>query len=535
MQTDCDFLVIGSGIAGLLFALEASRHGTVVLVTKRELGESNTRYAQGGVAAVWAAEDTFEEHWRDTLVAGAGLCRPEVVDVVVREGPDRIQELIDWGVAFSRSAADPDTYELGREGGHGRRRILHAKDMTGREIIRALLESVKAAPNITLREHVVAVDLITENGMARRRQELPAVKDRVLGVYALDPAAEKVDAIAAKVTALCSGGAGKVYCYTSNPDVATGDGVAMAYRAGADILNMEFVQFHPTCLFHPEAKSFVISEAMRGEGGILRLADGERFMERYDDRLELAPRDVVARAIDSEIKRLGADCVYLDMTHHDPDALAERFPGIFSRCLELGIDIRVDPIPVVPAAHYFCGGVAVDLHGESSVHNLFAVGEVSCTGLHGANRLASNSLLEAAVFAKRAALKAAERLEETALRDLPPWDSGRATDIDELVVIKHTWAEIRRFMWDYVGIVRTTRRLQRARHRIALVKEEIRTYYWDFRLTSDLIELRNLATVAGLVVEAALRRRESRGLHTTLDFPETDPRWVRDTWLRRRH
>ena len=532
---DCDFLVIGSGIAGLLFALEAAAHGSVVLVTKRELGESNTRYAQGGVAAVWDDDDSFEEHWRDTLVAGAGLCRPEVVDVVVREGPARIQELIDRGVDFSRSHQDPDTYDLGREGGHGQRRILHAKDMTGREIIRALLQAIRAAPNITVREHVVVVDLITESWLSRSRQELPPPQDRVVGIYALDQRAERVDVYAAKVTALCSGGAGKVYCYTTNPDVATGDGVAMAYRAGADVLNMEFVQFHPTCLFHPEAKSFLISEAMRGEGGVLRLADGERFMARYDERLELAPRDVVARAIDAEIKRLGADCVFLDMTHHPRAALADRFPGIFERCLALGIDIGEQPIPVVPAAHYFCGGVGVDLHGESSLRNLFAVGEVSCTGLHGANRLASNSLLEAAVFAKRAANRAAERLAVTERLSLPDWDSGLATDIDELVVIKHTWAEIRRFMWDYVGIVRTTRRLKRARHRVELVKEEIRTYYWDFRLTSDLIELRNLATVAGLVVEAALRRRESRGLHTTLDFPETDPRWVRDTWLRRRH
>ena len=534
MQIQCDFLVVGSGIAGLLFALEAAEHGSVLLLTKRELGESNTRYAQGGVAAVWDDDDTFEEHWRDTLVAGAGLCRPEVVDVVVREGPERIRALIARGVAFSRSHEDPDTYELGREGGHGKRRILHAKDMTGREIIRALLEAVKAAPNITLREHVVVVDLITEGGLARRRQELPPSRDRVIGCYALDTREERVDVVSAKVTALCTGGAGKVYAYTTNPDVATGDGIAMAWRAGADVLNMEFVQFHPTCLYHPAAKSFLITEAMRGEGGILRLADGERFMARYDPRLELAPRDVVARAIDAELKRLGAECVLLDMTHHPRDYLADRFPGIFERLLELGIDISERPIPVVPAAHYFCGGIGVDLVGESTVKNLFAVGEASCTGLHGANRLASNSLLEAAVFSHRAARTAAARIGDIQLRELPDWDSGLATDIDELVVIQHTWAEIRRFMWDYVGIVRTTRRLKRARHRVELVKEEIRTYYWDFRLTSDLIELRNLATVAGLVVEAALRRRESRGLHTTLDFPETDPRWVRDTWLRRR-
>ncbi len=534
MRSECDFLVIGSGIAGLLFALEASEHGSVILLTKRALVDSNTRYAQGGIAAVWDENDSPEEHLQDTLVAGAGLCRPEVVDVVVREGPERVQALIDRGVAFSRSQEDPDTYELGREGGHGRRRILHAKDMTGREIIRALLAEVTRAPRIELREHSVAVDLITEGWLARRRQELPPLDDRVLGAYALELEAQRLDVISAKVTTVCTGGAGKVYRYTSNPDVATGDGVAMAWRAGADVLNMEFVQFHPTCLFHPEAKSFLISEAMRGEGGVLRLANGERFMKRYDDRLELAPRDVVARAIDTEIKRLGCDCVYLDMTHLSRDTLLGRFPGITSRCQELGLDISVDPIPVVPAAHYFCGGVSVDLHGESTLRNLFVVGEAACTGLHGANRLASNSLLEAAVFATRAAERASERLEETRHRELPDWDSGLATDMDELVVIKQTWEEIRRFMWNYVGIVRTTRRLKRARHRVELVKEEIRTYYWDFRLTSDLVELRNLATVAGLVVESALRRRESRGLHFTLDFPETDPRWVRDTWLQRR-
>ena len=534
MTTECDFLVVGSGIAGLLFALEAAQHGTVVLVTKRELGESNTRYAQGGIAAVWGTDDNSEEHIRDTLLAGGGLCRREAVETVVREGPDRVQALIDQGVAFSRSIEDPDRYELGQEGGHGRRRILHSKDMTGREIIRALIASVEANDNISVRAEVVVVDLITAGWLARRRQELPPFRERVLGAYALDPTNQRVEVFSARITALCTGGAGKVYRYTSNPDLASGDGMAMAWRAGAEMQNMEFVQFHPTCLFNPEAKSFLVSEAMRGEGGKLRLASGEAFMARYDRREELAPRDFVARAIDAELKRLGADCVFLDMTHHSRDALQERFPSIYQRCQELGLDISREPIPVVPAAHYFCGGVGVDLKGESSVENLFVVGESSCSGLHGANRLASNSLLEAAVFAPRAAREAASRLDRTRLRELPEWDSGQATDLDELVVIKQTWEEIRQFMWNYVGIVRTTRRLQRARHRVELVQEEIRNYYWDFRLTSDLVELRNLATVAGLVVESALSRRESRGLHFTMDFPDRDPRWVRDTRLRLR-
>ena len=530
MQHDSDFLVIGSGLAGLMLSLKLSRSGTVTLLTKAELGESNSRYAQGGIATVWSEEDSFEEHIRDTLIAGAGLCRRETVEFVVREGPARIQELIDLGVEFSREApADGGGYDLTREGGHSQRRILHAKDMTGAEIIRALLAAVRAAPNITLRERVMAVDLLTEGKLARREGRLSPDPDRVLGAYALDLDTQEVDVYAAGAVALCTGGAGKIYVYTSNPDIASGDGIAMAYRAGARVGNMEFVQFHPTCLYHPQAKSFLISEALRGEGGILRLADGERFMERYDERLELAPRDIVARAIDAELKRRGDECVFLDMTHLDADFLRGHFPGIDERIRAFGIDMSRDPIPVVPAAHYFCGGVLTDQNGESNIRGLFVVGESSCTGLHGANRLASNSLLEAVVYAHAAAETLRARSDAAPLRALPAWEVGEATASDEQVVITQTWDEIRRFMWNYVGIVRTTRRLKRARRRIRLVKEEIRNYYWDNQLTGDLVELRNLATVAGLVVTCALKRRESRGLHYTLDFPETDHRWIRET------
>jgi L-aspartate oxidase len=537
VQAQCDFLVIGSGVAGMSYALKVADRGSVILVTKRALEESNTRYAQGGIAAVWDEDDSHQAHIEDTLAAGGSLCRREAVEKVVVEGPVRVQELIDLGVAFSRSegaGTGGDDYDLGREGGHTDRRILHAKDKTGAEIVRALVAKVRAHERIEIRENWMAVDLITGSWLARRSQSLPPVPDLVRGAYVLDLATERVEVIGAKVIALCTGGAGKVYRYTSNPDVASGDGVAMAYRAGARILNMEFVQFHPTCLFHRDAKRFLISEALRGEGGKLRLANGERFMDAYDDRGELAPRDVVARAIDSELKRSGAACVYLDMTHHSRDFLEQRFPLIFGRCLELNINIATDPIPVVPAAHYFCGGVATDLQAESSLRNLFVVGEAACTGLHGANRLASNSLLEGIVFAHSAAEASMGRLENNQWVVLPEWDSGQSVDSDELVVIQQTWEEIRRFMWNYVGVVRTTRRLKRARHRVDLLREEIHNYYWDFRLTADLVELRNLVQIAGLVVESALARRESRGLHFTLDFPSPDPRWLRDTELRKR-
>ena len=534
MKHNTDFLVIGSGLAGLLFALKVAPYGSVTIVTKRDREEGSTRHAQGGIAAAWHDEDTWQAHVHDTLIAGAGLCRRETVDLTAREARDRVEELIELGVAFDRRDTHPDEYDLHREGGHSARRILHAKDLTGAEIMRALLAQVDEHPDIVVQEHWMAVDLVTEGWLARRRGELPPTPDRVVGAYVLNTASGQVETVSARVVALCAGGAGKVYLYTSNPDTASGDGVAMAYRAGASVANLEFVQFHPTCLYHPEARNFLISEALRGEGGRLRLASGERFMGRYDPRLELAPRDIVARAIDSELKRTGAECVFLDMTHLPREEIEHKFPNIHARCLDLGIDMATSPIPVVPAAHYFCGGVRADLVGETDLRNLFAIGESACTGLHGANRLASNSLLEACVFAHHAARVAAARVrEDPAPVDLPDWDPGRAQEPDEAVVITQLWDEIRRFMWNYVGIVRTSRRLVRARRRIDLVQEEIRDYYWDFQLTGDLVELRNLATVAELVVESALRRHESRGLHYTLDYPREDARFLRDTVLRR--
>ncbi len=530
-----DFLVLGAGVAGLMFALEAARHGHVLLVCKTEREESNTRYAQGGIAAVWSAEDCLEAHVEDTLVAGAGLCRRDAVEQTVREAPERVRALIDLGVQFSRREENPREYSLHREGGHSARRILHADDLTGAEIIRALLAAAEAEPNIEILDQHLAVDLVTQNSLARRKGALSEEPDRVLGAYVLDARTGDVCAIAARIVAVCTGGAGKVYLYTTNPDIASGDGVAMAWRAGARVANMEFVQFHPTCLYHPHAKSFLISEALRGEGGKLVLCTGERFMLRYDERAELAPRDIVARAIDAELKRRGDECVYLDMTHLDRTALQHKFPNIYARCAELGIDIATQPIPVVPAAHYFCGGIQTELTGESSIRNLFAIGESACTGLHGANRLASNSLLEALVYARHAVQTAIQRLADTPIEaDIPPWDPGRAVDSDEQVVITQTWDEIRRFMWNYVGIVRTTRRLLRAQRRVEAVQEEIYEYYWDFKLTAPLVELRNLATVAQIVIDGALHRRESRGLHYMLDFPKSDPRWIRDTVLRRR-
>ena len=531
MQT-CDFLVIGSGVAGLAFALHASQHGSVVVLTKSQADESNTRYAQGGIAAVWDPDDTPEAHIRDTLVAGAGLCDRKAVEVTIREGPQRVREMIDDGVMFSRD--EDGAYALGREGGHSVRRVLHANDSTGAEVVRALLAKARQAPGIQILERWIAVDLITSAWLDNRAGALPGPRNVVHGAYALELATGHVEVFAARVVLLATGGAGKVYLYTSNPDVASGDGMAMGWRAGARVANMEFIQFHPTCLYHPHAKNFLITEAMRGEGGVLRLRDGTAFISRYDSRKELAPRDIVARAIDAELKRTGEECAYLDMTHHSREFLQGRFPNVYETCRKFGVDIATDPIPVVPAAHYFCGGIDVDLCGESSVRNLFAVGETACTGLHGANRLASNSLLEALVFARRAADRAAERLPDLTLRtDLSDWDYGRATDSDEQVVITQVWEEIRRFMWNYVGIVRTTRRLKRARRRIQLVRDEIHHYYWDFRLSGDLVELRNLATVAGLVVESALLRCESRGLHYTMDFPDPDPRFLRDTFLDR--
>lgn len=529
MKVRSDFLVIGSGIAGLSFALRAAQHGTVALVTKREITESATNYAQGGIASVFSQEDTFEAHVEDTLVAGAGICHEDVVRMVVEEGPRVIHSLIDWGVHFTTSG---DSYDLTREGGHSQRRILHADDVTGREIERALVAAARANENITIYEHHIAIDLITEQKVMRKR----VTPNRCLGAHVLDIASGRVKTFTAKITLLASGGAGKVYLYTCNPDVATGDGVAMAYRAGASIANMEFMQFHPTTLFHPHAKSFLISEAVRGEGAILRRRDGTAFMEKYHKLKDLAPRDIVARAIDNEMKIYGDDCVYLDITHKEPDYVRNRFPNIYQTCLEYGLDMTKEGLPVVPAAHYLCGGVAVDANAETDIQHLYAIGEVAFTGLHGANRLASNSLLEAAVYAGRAYKHSVELLKSTTFEfpEIPEWDAGTATNSDETVVVSQNWDEIRRFMWNYVGIVRTNKRLERAMRRIKLIQEEIEDYYWNFTITSDLIELRNISTVAELIVLCAQQRKESRGLHYTIDYPERDDiHWKKDTFVKK--
>lgn len=510
-----DVLIIGSGLAGQSLALRLADTHSVALVTKKTLGDSASSWAQGGIAAVLDPADSVEAHVADTFAAGAGLCDPFATRFVIEHSRTAIEWLISRGVPFTRDDS-PLGFHLTREGGHGQRRIIHATDATGSAVQQTLTEQIRQHPNITVLEQHIAIDLITAS-------KLGLAPNRCLGAYVLDIARDTVITIGACHTALATGGAGKVYLYTTNPDTATGDGIAMAWRAGCRVANMEFIQFHPTCLYHPHAKSFLISEALRGEGGLLRLPDGTRFMPAHDPRAELAPRDIVARAIDFEMKRHGIDCVFLDMTHKPESFLKEHFPTIHAYCLTLGIDISREPIPVVPAAHYACGGVVTDLAARTDLPGLYAIGETSFTGLHGANRLASNSLLECVVFSAAAAdeISAASTAPPP---PLPQWDESRVRDADEEVVISHNWAELRRFMWDYVGIVRTNKRLERALHRLELLEKEIGEYYENFRVSNDLIELRNLVLTAHLIVKSAQCRHESRGLHFSRDYPETLPR-----------
>ena len=514
-----DVLVIGSGASGLSLALRLAQEKIqVAVISKTALIESNTLYAQGGISAVLDAEDSIESHIQDTLEAGAGLCDPDTVKLVVSQGKSCINWLLEQGVAFTEVEGDNSLHQLHltREGGHTHRRVVHAADATGRAVETSLEKRAREHPSIHLFEYHNAIDLITG-------EKIGAAEQGVLGAYVLNGLSQRVETFRARYIAIATGGASKVYLYTSNPDIATGDGIAMAWRAGARVANMEFIQFHPTCLYHPQARSFLISEAVRGEGGRLLLPDGSPFMHRFDDRVELAPRDIVARAIDHEMKRLGADCVFLDISHRPADFIRSHFPTIYSRCLELGIDITRDPIPVVPAAHYTCGGILTDHKASTNVPGLLALGEAACTGLHGANRMASNSLLECLVFARQAADFILSNLNKRPVPpELPPWDESQVTDSDEEVVVSHNWDEIRRFMWDYVGIVRTDKRLRRALRRIELLKQEIAEYYGNFRVTNDLLELRNLVIVAELIVRCALLRKESRGLHFTLDYPNTD-------------
>ncbi len=520
-----DFLIIGSGIAGLSYALKVAEFGTVTIITKKQIEKTNTALAQGGVAGVFSEDDSFDLHLKDTLDAGDGLCNRDVVKMVVENGPDRIRELVRQGAKFNRTGDGEYDFALGQEGGHSAKRIVYAHDLTGKEIEDTLVDNVRKNKNIHIFEDHIAINLITFQSSIRSGIVVTQKDNICCGAYVLNNSTGEVETFYSGITLLATGGACKAYLYTSNPDIATGDGIAMAYRAGASIANMEFVQFHPTCLYHPEAKNFLISEAVRGEGAILIDENGRRFMGDYTDDMELACRDVVARAIDNELKKTGADSVFLDISHKDAAFLKKRFPNIYARCLEYGIDLTKEPIPVVPAAHYMCGGVATDLNGKTDVQRLYAVGEASCTGLHGANRLASNSLLEALVYSHRAYQASVEEYRSIGNKitvTLEPWDETDAMDSDEAIVVSHNWDEIRRLMWNYVGIVRSDKRLERALRRIQNIKEEINEYYWDFKVTADLIELRNLATVAELIIQSALSRKESRGLHYNIGYPEKD-------------
>jgi len=512
----CDYFVAGSGIAGLMSALHLAPHGRVLLATKKDSTESNTNYAQGGIACVMEPGDSFEQHVADTLDAGAGLCDEAVVRRIVTDAPARIAELEKLGVQFALREGGQPGYDLGREGGHSNRRVLHAGDITGMQIERALLQAVQTHPNIRMVDHALLIDLITTHWL-----RLPG-DNRCVGAYVLDRRNGEIFAVRAPWTILATGGCGKVYLYTSNPDIATGDGVAVAWRAGADVANMEFIQFHPTCLYHPQARRFLISEAVRGEGGELVDREGNPFMTRYDPRGSLAPRDIVARAIDAEMKRTAAPYCCLDIRHKSREFLQQRFPNIYATCLQFGVDMATDLIPVVPAAHFCCGGVQAGVDGVTSLPGLLAVGEVACTGLHGANRLASNSLLEALVCAHAMAERLVGRPRPPVVDQarIPDWEYGDAVPSDEQVVVSHNWSEVRTNMWDYVGIVRTNKRLERAQRRIRMLREEIRQYYFDYLVTADILELRNIADVAELIVRSAIRRRESRGLHYTLDFPD---------------
>jgi L-aspartate oxidase len=518
-----DVLVIGSGAAGLTLALSLAKQASVAVLSKSKLTEGSTWHAQGGIAAVLDDQDSIDAHVSDTLIAGAGLCHEDAVRFTVERSKSAITWLIEQGVNFTKEQ-DSSDYHLTKEGGHSHRRIIHSADATGQAVHSTLIEQVQQQKNIDLFEHHIAVNLISQ-------ADVDSSRLRCTGAYVLDTKQDKVNVFQAKVVVLATGGASKVYLYSSNPDGASGDGIAMAWRAGCRIANMEFNQFHPTCLYHPNAKNFLITEALRGEGAYLRLPNGERFMTRFDERAELAPRDIVARAIDHEIKRLGCDCLYLDISHKSEEFISEHFPTVKARCLEFGIDITKQPIPVVPAAHYTCGGVLVDKKGHTDLFNLYAIGETTFTGLHGANRMASNSLLECIVYAQSAAEDILSKLPSINTPDISPaWDASRVRNSDEDVVISHNWDELRRFMWDYVGIVRTHKRLERATHRIKLLQKEIAEYYSNYKVSSDLIELRNLATVAELIIRSAHERKESRGLHYSLDYPNKSP-VARDTVL----